>query len=161
MKRLLLILFLSFTLLVSCKTNYLSTKQKINTFKKLNCMLGKWVTYSTVYAVFENWKMIDDTTFKGKNIMILNNDTVLNEQMTIETGKNSINLYMKNLVIPDAPIENYKLEQIKTNKIVFKKSTINKIERITYYFVSPETLRILIESDGKSAESFNMKKFIK
>jgi len=148
-------------LFVSCKTNFLTTNQKIKTISKLNCMVGNWVTYSTVYSVFETWKKINDTTFKGSSIMLVNGDTVLNEKMSIEPRKSFINLSIKNLSVPESAVDNYKLSKIKADKIEFVKLATDKHENIIYHFVTPETLRILIESDGKSIESYNMKKFIK
>lgn len=145
----------------ACQTKYLTTKQKTSTIKKLDCMLGKWVTYSSVYSVLETWKKFNDTTLDGSSIMIMAGDTVLNEQMVIQPGRSYINLWSKNILVTESDVENYKLTKLTPEKIVFKKVTSGIPENITYNFITPETMRILIETDGKSVESYNMKKIIK
>ena len=160
MQRLTILLGLSLLLLTSCQTKPLRTNQKIRTIKKLDCMLGKWVTFSSLYMVVETWKKVNDTTLKGNSIMIMEKDTVLNEKMTIQPGRSNIYFYSKNLMDPESEIQNFKLQKIKSKKIIFEKLG-SKTDFITYNFITPETLRILIENDKKSIESYNMKKIIK
>jgi hypothetical protein len=124
-------------------------------------MLGTWTTYSAVYSVIETWKKVDDTTLSGRSIMIVKGDTVLNERMSIQPGRSQIKLWSKNLSVIDSDFENFKLTKLKADKITFEKITAGKPENITYKFITPETLRILFETDGKSVESYNMKKIIK
>lgn len=124
-------------------------------------MLGTWVTYSTVYTVFESWKKTNDTTMDGRSIMIMTGDTVLNEQMNIQAGRSYISLHTKNLSVANADVENFKLTKQTTDKIIFEKITTVNPESITYNFITPETMRILMKTDGKSVESYNMKKIIK
>jgi hypothetical protein len=114
-----------------------------------------------VYTVIETWKKVNDTTLTGKSIMIMSGDTVLNERMSIQPAKNYINMNSRNLAMADAEIENFKLIKLTSDKLIFEKVTGGKPENITYHFISPETMRILIKTDGKSVESYNMKKFIK
>jgi hypothetical protein len=161
MKRILILAALLITIISSCQTKYLSTKQKISTIKKLDGLLGTWVTYSTIYTVIETWKKANDTALNGKSIMIMSGDTVLNERMSIQPGRSFITLFSKNLSVADSDFENYKLTKLTADKIIFEKVTAGKPENITYNFITPETMRILIETDGKSVESYNMKKIIK
>jgi hypothetical protein len=161
MKQLLFLLGLVLMIFVSCQTKYLSSKQKISTMKKLDCLLGTWVTYSTIYTVVETWKKTNDTTLNGRSIMIMSGDTVLNELMSIQPGRSYINLYSKNLSISDSDFENFKLSKISSDKIIFEKVIAGKPESITYNFINSETMRILMETEGKSVESYNMKKIIK
>jgi hypothetical protein len=161
MKRIFYLFSVTLMILVSCQTKYLTTKQKINTIKKLDCLLGKWVTYSTVYSVVETWKKVNDTTLEGSSIMIMSGDTVLNEKMSIQPGRKYINLYSKNISVTESDFENYRLTKLTPEKITFQKVTTGKSENITYNFITSETMRISIETDGKSVESYNMKKIIK
>jgi hypothetical protein len=148
-------------MLGSCRTKYLSVKQKISTISKLERMVGTWATYSTVYTMMEIWKKTSDTTLSGRSIMIMTGDTVLNERMSIQPGQSSINLTSKNLSVEDSDFENYKLTKITSDKIMFEKQQAGKPERMTYNFIDQGTLRILFETNGKSIEGYNMKKIIK
>jgi hypothetical protein len=161
MKRLLILFGLVLLIFVSCQTKYLTSKQKKSTIKKLDGLLGTWVTYSTLYTVMETWKKANDTTLIGRSIMIISGDTALNEQMSIQPGRSYIKLCSKNLSVADSDIENFKLTKISKDKIRFEKVPEGKPESITYYFITPGTMRILMETEGKSVESYNMKKIMK
>ncbi len=124
-------------------------------------MLGTWVTYSTVYKVVEIWKKVNDTTLSGRSIMIMSGDTLLNEVMSIQPSPRYIFLTSRNLSVADSDIESYQLTKLKSDKIIFEKATSDKPDNITYNFITPETMRILIQAEGKSIESYNMKKIIK
>jgi hypothetical protein len=147
--------------IASCQTKQLSTKQKIATIKKLDVMLGTWATFSSVYTVVETWKKVNDTTLKGRSIMVMSGDTVLNERMSIQPTRRFICLNSKNLLVPESEFESFRLAKLSSDKIHFEKTGSEKSESITYNFISPETMRILFQTKGKSVESYNMKKIMK
>ena len=129
--------------------------------KKLDVMVGTWATYSSVYTVIETWKKENDTALSGQSIMVMKGDTVLNEQMSIQPSKRSICLQSKNHLVPESASESFCLAKLSADKIHFEKTGSEDSESITYNFISPETMRILFQTKGKSVESYNMKKIIK
>jgi len=161
MKKAVSLICFSVMMIVSCQTKHLSTQQKIKSMKRLDCITGQWVTYSMVYAMTETWKKVSDTLLVGSSVMFMKGDTVLNERMSIRPGANSIIFTTKNLVVEGAVAESYRLQRIKHHKIEFEKTSEGKTSQITYHFVSPITMRILITTDGNSIESYNMNKVIK
>ncbi|MEI6122665.1 MAG: DUF6265 family protein [Bacteroidota bacterium] len=145
----------------ACNPKLLTTGQKIKTLNQLQWLKGIWVTQTSVFTLVETWRQISDTVYKGSSIMLMGRDTVLNEKMSIETNKNNVMLYSKNLTDATSSFQVFTLTKLNKTKIVFQ-NPLNKDEtKISYVVKSPDTMNISIEGSTKKVESFNMHKIIK
>ena len=145
-------------LLFSCATPALSTRRKLSEFRHMEWLLGNWMARSASYLYSETWKKTNDTVYSGCSLMLMGNDTVLKNLMTIEAGKFQISLYEKSGLDPAAVQNQYLMTKNKEGRLIFENRGTGEISRIMYYLREPEVLGVQVTGSGKPQESYNLRK---
>lgn len=154
-------LFVLLLALISCTPAKMSTSKKISSFKKMEWLLGKWTTMVPDFTFIENWEKLNDTVFTGNSLMIMLGDTVLNEQMSIESSIQNINFYNKSLQHADAAQNSYRLSKLKDDRIEFENTSGSAQNQIIYFHKTANVMNIYVKGSDKSQASYDMKKISK
>ncbi len=85
--------FVSFVI-ISVIFLFSCTKSNENAFQLLKNLKGTWKSEGNI-IVFDSWKIINDSTLKGKRFSLLNNDTVYINDFEIKYRNSDITLKIK------------------------------------------------------------------
>jgi len=161
MKKITTLLLCIIIITAACKPKYMSTRQKTQLLNKMGWLHGMWVTQASTFLMVETWKQVNDTVLKGSSIMIMANDTVLNEKMSIETNKYTVLFKSQNLMDVNSNTATFTLSKLTAKKIIFSNPSGKLETKISYVETAPGVMNIFIEGSGKPVESFSLHNLIK
>lgn len=143
MKKLIFCLFL--TIVFFYKTSVCQKQTDIN---KMKWLIGLWYSDSKTEKSYEEWKWVSDTLLRGRSYVIIKNDTLVNEFISIIKTENGI--FYK----AEVSNQNYgkavyfKLISIKNNSIIFENKTHDFPKTIKYTLKDKKNLSAIIEGDS-------------
>lgn len=121
---------LSIILIASaCQKNTTAEKDLI---KKADWLIGNWENKTNLGSLTENWKKVNDSTFKAKSLFIKDNDTIHNESIILqqkgETLTYTTTIQGQN---DDKPIRFQLKEDIETG-LIFENQKNDYPQKISY-----------------------------
>lgn len=121
---------LSILLIASaCQKNTTAEKDLI---KKADWLIGNWENKTNLGTLSENWKKVNDSTFKAKSLFIKDNDTIHNESIILqqkgETLTYTTTIQGQN---EDKPIRFQLKEDIETG-LIFENQKNDYPQKISY-----------------------------
>jgi hypothetical protein len=149
------ILSLLIIILFGCEKNKeMETNEKSQqevTLKNLEWVIGTWKRETSHGIMYENWKMINDTLMKGKVYRLMEADTVVMEQLSLEIIDGDI------FYVPVVPHNKgavyFKLIEQPGDKSIFENPEHDFPQRIIYSKISGDSLHARIEGMNKGIES--------
>ena len=129
--------------------------------KHLEWMIGSWSNISSKGQLYENWIKTNDSVYTGKSFMVVKNDTVFSEMISLENRNGEI------FYIPTVKNENngqavlFKLITSHNNEVVFENKAHDFPQRILYKNPVKDSLYARVEGMDKGVfteEEFFMKR---
>lgn len=144
--------------IVSCKNQEANEKDKL---KSANWLLGKWETKTADGILTENWKQLNDSTFKGESFFIKKKDTLHFESIILQQKGEELfyNATVKGQ--NENKAVTFKMTSETEKQLVFENPKHDYPQKITYSQISEDSLVASISGvqQGKpSSEKFGMKK---
>ncbi|KDN54359.1 DUF6265 family protein [Flavobacterium seoulense] len=122
--------FLLLLLIVSaCQKNKNSEKELI---KKADWLIGNWETKTNIGTLSENWKKVNDSTFKAQSLFIKEKDTIHNESILLQQ-KGEFLTYTATIKgqNDDKPII-FQLKEDVENELIFENLKNDYPQKISY-----------------------------
>jgi hypothetical protein len=132
-----------------------------NSINKLDWLLGTWKNASSEGTLYEIWNKSSDSVYSGHGFMIVNNDTVFSERISLQ--QQGSHLYY----IPTVKNQNegkavsFKLISDVRGEFIFENKEHDFPQRIIYKFLSPDSLYARVEGTDKGTfrkEEFYLRK---
>lgn len=147
-----LLSIVTLTIITSCNDNY-------SKIKKANWFIGDWENASDEGSFREIWTKTNDSVYSGISIVVIEQDTVFYENVSLEQKKDSVfyNVSVKGQN-KDQAVSFY-LTSSDNDKLVFENPNHDYPSKITYSKVSKDSIvaEIFGLKDGKKiTESFPM-----
>jgi len=111
----------------------------------LNWLIGTWVNTSNNEITFEKWTLLNDSTLTGISFSVINSDTIVFENITIEKKGNEM------YYIPIVKDQNqgeavcFMFIGKKNNAFVFENTIHDFPQRIIYEPINTDSLKATIE----------------
>lgn len=118
-----------------------------STFRQLYQLRGTWIMKGTKMNIGESWEKSSHNRLQGKGFMIRGNDTFITENIMLTKSKQGI--YYSAAVEKQhnrSPVA-FKLTHSNRRQFVFENPAHDFPKRITYSFISKDSLHAFIE-DG-------------
>lgn len=148
---------ITFLILICIIIVKISFSQKTYNLQNFKWLEGKWLQKETNAIIYEEWNFINDTLFTGKNYVLNNNDTVINENLKIIKNKDIIcyiatvfNQNNGNSVV-------FNMIKSDINSLTFENSKHDFPQLISYKRLSDNEIVANIKGNGKSFD-FKMQK---
>lgn len=147
-----LLSIVTLTIITSCNDNY-------SKIEKANWFIGDWENASDEGSFREIWTKTNDSVYSGISIVVIEQDTVFYENVSLEQKKDSVfyNVSVKGQN-KDQAVSFY-LTSSDNDKLVFENPNHDYPSKITYSKVSKDSIvaEIFGLKDGKKiTESFPM-----
>jgi Domain of unknown function (DUF6265) len=155
------LLYLAIALFLTGCNNNSTTNINANYLTKIkvaNWFIGKWQDTSTQTHLHENWKIENDSTYTAKSYVLANNDTVFNENITLQLRNNTLSYVVR---VNGEPAVSFNFTTDSNNVIVFENKAHNFPQRIIYAHPTNDSLCASIEGIDKDKyrkELFLMRK---
>ena len=121
---------LSLLLVVAaCQKNSIIEKDQI---KKADWLIGNWQSKTDFGILSENWKKVNDSTFKAESLFIKDKDTIHEENITLQQ-KAEMLTYITTIKGQnnDKPIH-FQLKEDTENELIFENLQNDYPQKITY-----------------------------
>lgn len=121
-----------------------SQQNKLDQFKWI---IGSWQNISSDGELYEIWTKTNDSLYSGYGFMLLNNDTVFSEKISLQLKGNDL------LYIPTVKNQNngepvsFKLVSDINGEFVFENKEHDFPQRIIYSNPNPDSLYARVEGD--------------
>ncbi|MEQ1733469.1 MAG: DUF6265 family protein [Bacteroidia bacterium] len=155
------LLYLAIALFLTGCTNNSTTNGNENYLAKIkvaNWFIGNWQDTSTQAHLHENWKIENDSTYTATSYVLVNNDTVFNENITLQLRNNTLSYVVR---VNGEPAVSFDFTTDTNNVIVFENKAHDFPQRITYTHPTNDSLCASIEGVDKGKyrkELFLMRK---
>ncbi len=132
--------FLLVFILFSCQN-----KKGSREIDQLVWLVGNWETIAPQGQLYENWTQSNDTILKGSSHMVINDDTVFTESLSIEQRNDGL------YYIPSVSNQNagkpvlFRFIENNNGEIIFENKEHDFPQRIIYKHPHPDTLYARIE----------------
>ena len=146
----------------ACQLNNDSNKKTSNgKMNQLEWIIGSWSNISPKGQLCENWIKTNDSVYTGNSFMVVKNDTVFSEMISLENRNGQI------FYIPTVKNENngqavlFKLLTSHSNEVVFENKAHDFPQRIMYKNPVKDSLYARVEGMDKDLfreEEFFMKR---
>ncbi|MDD3003924.1 DUF6265 family protein [Flavobacterium sp.] len=162
MKTLLKLTVLTFSVAFcfACKDK-VNTKKQYPLLQKANKLLGKWENISSQGHLSENWKKINDSTFKGESYFVIEKDTVFAETIVLEERNNQLNYIVTVPNQNNAKPISFLFDKKSPKQLIFENPTHDFPNQIIYNIIRNDSLVAVIKGtkNGKDiSETFKMKR---
>lgn len=144
-----------------------SKKENVKTFEKLeqtNWLIGTWENASDEGLLTEHWKKENDSMYFGESYLIIGEDTVFSEKITLmQDQKELYYIPTVNNQNDGKPVK-FKLSSCSEKQLVFVNPKHDFPQKIEYRLITNDSLVAEISGkvDGKTkAETFPMKRMKK
>jgi hypothetical protein len=151
------------TILVSCKNADVddSDKNEKDKIRTAHWLIGSWEYKSTDGVLSENWKKLNDSTYRGESYFIKGKDTLHFETITLQQNEKDLT-YLTTIKGQnnDVPIS-FALIETTEKQLVFENQKLDYPKKIIYNHLSKDSLvtEILgVQSGQPSSEKYLMKK---
>ncbi|WP_413998948.1 DUF6265 family protein [Flavobacterium sp. W1B] len=144
--------------LVSCKNSDSNEKDKIKT---AHWLLGKWESKTSDGTLSENWKKLNDSTYKGQSYFIKDKDTLHFESILLQQKGEELNYIATVQGQNDDKAVTFQLTGTTEKQLVFENPKHDYPQKISYTNVSTTTLVAEISGIQKrkpSSEKYTMVK---
>lgn len=132
-----------FLLLLACGSNAIQNKS----LNDLKWLIGHWENISEEGEFYENWEEINDSSFYGESIFLVNGDTAFFETMTLEKRLNVITLIPITMNQNDGNPIPFNLISSGNGKFIFENKEHDFPQRIVYTNPQPDSLYAYIEGE--------------
>ena len=139
-----------------------SDSTTVTTLKNLEWIVGTWQQETSRGLMFETWKIISDSLWKGKAYHLVESDTMILETLSIEVKDDDI--YYVPVVPHNKGAVYFKLIEQSDDKVIFENPEHDFPQRIIYIDTSNDSLHVRIEGSNKGVESgrdFYFKRVVK
>jgi hypothetical protein len=145
------IISLCFFLSACCGNN----KEYRNEMDNLEWLIGEWINISEESEFYEIWLEVNDSSFYGESFLLVSNDTVFYETMTLEKRQNQIILTPITMNQNDGNPIPFKLISSEVDKFIFENKEHDFPQRIVYSNPQPDSIFAYIEGtqDGEYRKS--------
>lgn len=117
-------------------------------FAKLTKLEGNWLIQKNNSAILESWTKVSATEYTGKNFVIRNGDSTLNENLTVTFDGNSIKYIVMLMGQNNGKTVTFTLTKIENETYYFENPEHDFPKRIVYAFVGDKKIDAFID-DGK------------
>jgi hypothetical protein len=156
MKKLFLVLVAAFSF--GCTS---PSSENQSSLHKLDWLLGSWKNVSSEGTVYERWSKASDNSYSGHGFMIVNNDTVFSERISIEQKGNNVFYIPTVRDQNDGKAVSFKLISNEGSEFIYENKEHDFPQRIIYKSVSPDSLYARVEGTDKGTfrkEEFYLRK---
>jgi hypothetical protein len=137
----------------ACRARYLiiftvlfsSCSRNEKQIEKLNWLIGNWEIIAPQGQLYEVWTKKNDSVFSGRTHMIMNNDTVFSETLSIEQKKDGLYYFPAAYNEKDGKPAYLKLIKNNEGEFVFENLQLDFPRRIIYKNTRPDSLYARIE----------------
>jgi hypothetical protein len=151
------------TILVSCKNADAddSDKNEKDKIRTAHWLIGSWEFKSTDGILSENWKKLNDSTYRGESYFIKGTDTLHCETITLQQKEEDLS-YLTTIIGQnnDEPIS-FALTETTEKQLVFENQKLDYPKKIIYNHLSKDSLVTEIsglQSGKPSSEKYLMKR---
>jgi len=137
----LLVISLILLLNACCRDN----DEQRNELEKLGWLIGKWENISDESEFYEIWTELNDSSFYGESVLLVNDDTAFFETMTLENRLNTITLIPTTIDQTDGNPIPFVLISFVNGKFIFENKEHDFPQRIVYTNSQPDSLYAFIE----------------
>lgn len=140
-------------LIISCNSSTIKENEMnestavVSKIRQMEWVIGKWENISAEGSLYEIWTKTNDTVYSGRSFMIVNNDTVFSERISLELKKNEL------FYIPTVSDQNdsqpitFKFVSSENNEIIFENKEHDFPQRIIYTNPKPDSLYARVEGN--------------
>jgi hypothetical protein len=126
-------------------------------FKKLYVLEGRWIMKTKKGFIGEEWEKMNVNYLQSKGFYIKGEDTVVTERVSLKNTDGGI-FYVSTVEDQNDRIPvSFKLTSSKNHRFVFENPAHDFPKRITYEFITPDSLHAYI--DGGISASENRRDF--
>jgi hypothetical protein len=143
------IVFLLASVITSCRQSCCKHDHHhpVDELKQLEWLLGSW-QFEVDNALFaEEWSIMNDSTFKANGIMIIGEDTVTKESITLEFRNGILSYVVLVEGENDGKPVSFPLLSSTENKFVFENTLHDFPQRIIYEYVDEKSFTAIIEGE--------------
>jgi hypothetical protein len=142
--------------LLSCRGNSekkitISDNNNIRTLKNLEWIVDTWQQETSRGPMFETWKIINDSLWKGKAYRLIESDTMILETLSIEIKGD--NIYYIPVVPHNEGAVYFKQIEQSGDKVIFENPEHDFPQRIIYSKMFDDSLHVQIEGIKMGVES--------
>lgn len=138
---------------ISCQQNATTYAE----LEKANWFLGRWENNTPEGTFYEEWKVENDSVYKGESFYVKDKDTLFSESIQLIQRENNL-FYI--VTVPDQneakPVA-FKLTSSTPEYLVFENPEHDFPKKITYKLVTKDSLYAEVSGDEKS-QGFPFKK---
>jgi hypothetical protein len=158
-----LVLVCAVIIICSCKnstnTNDENSENQLPDIDRMEWLLGSWKSITDEDQLFEIWTKENDTVYNGKSIMIVGNDTVFTETISLQRIGNDLFYFPTVRDHNNGRAITFKLISAKDDIFVFENKEHDFPQRIIYRNPYPDSLYARIEGEEKGVfrhQEFNL-----